>query len=263
VARRLTRSFVRSGTQMTTRHRPLLKEIAAKYGVPARIVIAVWGLESNYGRFSGVRPTIQALATLAWEGRRGAFFRGELMNALEIVDKGYIDLDALRGSWAGAMGQPQFMPSSYLTHAVDFDGDGRADIWTSLPDVFASMANYLKNSGWQAGERWGREVRVSKAAMTRIDRSVAMRTGNCRAVREMTVARPLSAWKTLGVTLADGRPLPRADMAASLVRGEKRHFLVYGNYQALLAYNCSHSYAVTVGLMADKIALSQKAERRR
>jgi len=222
------------------------------------MMVSIWGLESNYGAFTGTYPTIASLATLAYDGRR-PLFRTELFEALRIVDQGRATAADLKGSWAGAMGQPQFMPSSYLTHAVDFDGDGRADIWTSLPDVFASMANYLRNSGWQAGERWGREVRVSKAAMTRIDRSVEMRTGSCRAVREMTVARPLSAWKKLGVTLADGRPLPAADLSASLVRGEKRNFLVYGNYQALLAYNCSHSYAITVGLMADRIGASQKA----
>jgi peptidoglycan lytic transglycosylase B len=259
VTQRLTPSRVEKGRALAGTHGDLLARIEKTYGLGAPMMVSIWGLESNYGAFTGTYPTIASLATLAYDGRR-PLFRAELFEALRIVDQGRATAAELKGSWAGAMGQPQFMPSSYLTHAVDFDGDGHADIWTSLPDVFASMANYLKNSGWQAGERWGREVRVSKAAMTRIDRSVEMRTGGCRAVREMTVARPLSAWKTLGVTLANGRPLPTADLSASLVRGEKRYFLVYGNYQALLAYNCSHSYAITVGLMADKIALSQKAE---
>jgi len=262
VTQRLTPSRVEKGRALAGTHGDLLARIEKTYGLGAPMMVSIWGLESNYGAFTGTYPTIASLATLAYDGRR-PLFRTELFEALRIVDQGRATAAELKGSWAGAMGQPQFMPSSYLTHAVDFDGDGHADIWTSLPDVFASMANYLKNSGWQAGERWGREVRVSKAAMTRIDRSVEMRTGACRAVREMTVARPLSAWKTLGVTLADGRPLPAADLSASLVRGEKRYFLVYGNYQALLAYNCSHSYAITVGLMADKIALSQKAEVKR
>ena len=259
VTQRLTPSRVERGRSLAGTHGALLARIEKTYGLSAPMMVSIWGLESNYGTFTGTYPTIASLATLAYDGRR-PLFRTELFEALRIVDQGRATAAELKGSWAGAMGQPQFMPSSYLTHAVDFDGDGHADIWTSLPDVFASMANYLKNSGWQAGERWGREVRVSKAAMTRIDRSVEMRTGGCRAVREMTVARPLPAWKTLGVTLADGRPLPAADLSASLVRGEKRHFLVYGNYQALLAYNCSHSYAITVGMMADRIALSQKAE---
>ena len=259
VAQRLTPSRIEKGRALARTHADVLTRIEKTYGLSAPMMVSIWGLESNYGAFTGSYPTIAALATLAYDGRR-PLFRTELFEALKIVDQGRATAADLKGSWAGAMGQPQFMPSSYLTHAVDFDGDGRADIWTSLPDVFASMANYLKNSGWQAGERWGREVRISKAVMTRIDRSVDMRTGSCRAVREMTVARPLSAWKKLGVLLADGRPLPNADLSASLVRGEKRNFLVYGNYQALLAYNCSHSYAVTVGMLADKIGQSQKSK---
>ena len=253
VSQRLTASRVDKGRALAVTHRELLERIEKTYGLSAPTMVSIWGLESNYGSFTGSYPTIAALATLAYDGRR-PLFKTELFEALKIVDQGRATAAELRGSWAGAMGQPQFMPSSYLTHAVDFDGDGHANIWTSLPDVFASMANYLKNSGWASGERWGREVRVSKTAMTRIDRAVGMRTGSCRAVREMTVPQPLSAWKKYGVTLADGRPLPTADLSASLVRGEKRNFLVYGNYQALLAYNCSHSYAITVGLLADRIA---------
>ena len=259
VAQRLTASRVDKGRALAGTHSELLERIEKTYGLSAPMMVSIWGLESNYGSFTGSYPTIAALATLAYDGRR-PLFRAELFEALRIVDQGRATATELKGSWAGAMGQPQFMPSSYLTHAVDFDGDGHADIWTSLPDVFASMANYLKNSGWETGSRWGREVRVSKAAMTRIDRAVGMRSGGCRAVREMTVAQPLSAWKKHGVTLADGRPLPTADITASLVRGEKRNFLVYNNYQALLAYNCSHSYAITVGMLADRIGAEPPAK---
>ena len=151
------------------------------------------------------------------------------------------------------MGQPQFMPSSFLRHAVDFDGDGRANIWSSEADVFASMANYLRGAGWKAGERWGREVTIAAAAMAEVDRKVPMRTEGCRAVRAMTVARPLAAWQAMGVTLPAGVKLPAAPLDASLVRGQRRHFLAYGNYEALLDYNCSHPYAVSVGLLADRI----------
>jgi len=151
------------------------------------------------------------------------------------------------------MGQPQFMPSSYLKHAVDFDEDGRADIWNTQADVFASIANYLKNAGWMSGERWGREVRVSRATLDRIERQVPMRSSGCRAVREMTQARPLRAWAKLGVVQANGRPLPKADMDASLVRGVKQHFLVYRNYHALIDYNCSNSYAVSAGVLSDRV----------
>jgi membrane-bound lytic murein transglycosylase B len=124
-------------------HREALAAIAKKYGVSSSVLVAIWGMESNFGRFTGTRPTVPALATLAWEGRRRAFFTTEFINALQILDKGYIELDQMKGSWAGAMGQTQFMPSSYLAHAQDYDGDGRRDIWNTLPDVFASIANYM------------------------------------------------------------------------------------------------------------------------
>ena len=133
-----------------------------RYGVSPRLIVAIWGLESNFGKFTGVRPTIGALATLAWDPRRSTFFRGELLSAMEILDRGDIDVARMRGSWAGAMGQPQFMPSSYLKWAEDFDGDGRRDIWSTPSDVFASIANYLQAHGWKTGQTWGREVTISR-----------------------------------------------------------------------------------------------------
>ena len=253
---RLTAKRVETGRSLSKTHSELLERIEKTYGMSPPMMVSIWGIESNFGSFTGSYPTIAALATLAWDARR-PLFRNELFEALKIVDQGKVLSDTLKGSWAGAMGQPQFMPSSYRAHAVDFDADGHADIWSSLPDVFASMANYLKNSGWQTGERWGREVRITKTVMARIDRAVPMRTGTCRAVREMTVARPLTEWKKLGVTLAGGTALPSSTVTASLVRGQNRHFLVYRNYEALLAYNCSHSYAVTVGMLADRIAANR------
>jgi membrane-bound lytic murein transglycosylase B len=253
VAQRLTPRRIGTGREMLKSHAAVLARVEKAYGLAPHVMVAVWGLESNFGAFTGSYPTINALATLAWDARR-QLFRDELFVALKILDEGRARAEDLKGSWAGAMGQPQFMPSSYARHAVDFDADGRADIWTSLPDVFGSMANYLRNSGWREGERWGREVRISKATMARIDRSVAMRTSGCRAERTMTAARPLSEWAKLGVTLTGGRALPAAAVSASLVRGQSRHFLVYRNYEALLAYNCSHAYAVTVGLLGDRIA---------
>jgi len=160
----------------------------------------------------------------------------------------------MRGSWAGAMGQPQFMPSSYLRYAEDFDGDGRRNIWDSPSDVFASVANYLKGRGWVSDRRWGREVKVSSEAAGRIASDVPQRAGSCRATRDMTVALPLKEWQRLGVRLKDGRTLPSADQSASLVSGSSRHFLVYGNYDALLEYNCAHAYALSVALLADAFA---------
>lgn len=253
VSRRLTRSVIRNARQNATKHRTLLERVSKRYGVPARYIVGVWGLESNFGRFSGVRPTIQALATLAWEGRRGAFFRGELMDALTIVDKGYISLDRLRGSWAGAMGQAQFMPSSYLRWAEDFDDDGDRDIWQSHADIFASIANYLQEHGWARETTWGREVRLPAPGITMLREKVGMRAEGCRAEREMTHRLPLERWQALGVRTVDGRALPRASIDASLIHTGKRSFLVYRNYEALLEYNCAHAYALAVALLGDMI----------
>jgi membrane-bound lytic murein transglycosylase B len=252
LAQRLSRRTVATARQMATRHRPTLARVQETYGVPTSLMVAVWGLESNFGRFTGDYPTIQALATLAFDNRR-PLFRTELLAALTMLERGMVDPARMKGSWAGAMGQPQFMPSSFLANAVDFNRDGRIDIWSSTDDTFGSMANYLKNAGWKAGERWGREVRIGPQALNAIDRTVPMRTTGCRARRSMTEARPLAEWSSLGVTLADSRPLPSADLHASLVRGQKRYFLVYRNYDAILDYNCSHSYAVAAGLLADSV----------
>jgi membrane-bound lytic murein transglycosylase B len=252
LAQRLSRRTIATARERAAAHRTLLREVEREYGVPSEIMLAIWGLESNFGRFTGTYPIIRSLATLAWDNRR-ALFRSELFHALTMVDKGLVTPEVMKGSWAGAMGQPQFMPSSFLRHAVDFDRNGRIDIWASAADVFGSMANYLKNAGWQPGERWGREVSVSRAVMSRVDREVPMRSSGCRAIREMTTARPLNEWQELGVRLPNGQRLPRAEMEGSLVRGRQRHFLVYRNYEAILDYNCSNSYAIAAGLLADRI----------
>jgi membrane-bound lytic murein transglycosylase B len=252
--RRLPAREVRRARDMAMAHRADLQRAATRYGVPRAVIVAVWGLESNFGRFQGVRPTIATLATLAYDGRRQALFRDELLAALHILDSGEVEPDALKGSWAGAMGQTQFMPSSYLKWAVDADGNGRRDIWESRPDIFASIANYLKEHGWKPGERWGREVRLGDRAAERVAAEVPLRmAGACQAVRDMTEARPLSEWRALGVTRKDGTALPTADIAASLVRVDTHRFLVYGNYEALLAYNCAHTYALSVAVLADRI----------
>ncbi|MBA0088793.1 MAG: lytic murein transglycosylase [Acidobacteria bacterium Pan2503] len=250
IARRLRPATVRTGRQMLQRYRAVLRRVSNNYGVPAPVIVALWGMESNFGRLTGSEPTITVLATLAWDPRRGAFFRQELFDALDILNRGDIELSRMRGSWAGAMGQLQFMPSSYLKYAVDFDGDGRRDIWGSPADIFASIANYLKQHGWVRGRQWGREVKVPRSR----DLSVPRRETVCPAARDMTDALPLEEWRRLGVRLPGGRPLPRASFRASLVTGSSRCFLLYANYDALLAYNCSHAYALSVGLLADRIA---------
>jgi membrane-bound lytic murein transglycosylase B len=255
---RVSARVVRTARTKRSEHAAVLAKVSAKYGVPQSVLVAVWGLESNFGRFSGVRPTIQTLATLAYDPRRSAMFREELFDALKILDSGDVEPSALRGSWAGALGQPQFMPSSFLLYAQDFDGDGRRDIWKSTPDVFASIGNYLAEKGWSRTETWGREVRVPEATLQAVAQTAPFRTDGCLGRRQMTVPMPLAEWKKLGVRTRTGGPLPATDITASLISGEKRHFLVYPNYHALLDYNCVNAYALSVGLLADASGTGSK-----
>jgi membrane-bound lytic murein transglycosylase B len=250
--RRLTRRTIRTAQQMHAEHHKLLSAVGSKYGVQPRIITAVWGLESNFGRFAGVRPTIPALATLAYDPRRATLFRKELFSALEIVNRGDIELERLRGSWAGALGQPQFMPSTYLEFAQDFDGDGRRDIWASRADVFASVAHYLKEHGWSDTLTWGREVKLSKAARAKVA-ALPRRPEGCRAERALTKPIPLKEWSRLGVRTTAGTALPAGAIDASMVTDGARYFLVYKNYEALLAYNCATSYAISIGMLSDRL----------
>jgi membrane-bound lytic murein transglycosylase B len=256
---RLTPAMIRNGRTMARQHATLLGRIEKAYGVPRRFLLAIWGIESRYGKLMGRTPEFQALATLAWEPRRAEFFRGELFNALMMVDRGYIDARTMTGSWAGAMGQTQFMPSSYLQYAVDFDRNGHRDIWKSTPDALASIANYLKGYGWVAGEAWGREVRVPDDALAIIRDTIPKRAEGCYAIRNMTERLPLSRWTALGVVSIDGRPLPASEMAAGLVDVGERRFLVYANYDAILGYNCAHYYALSAVLLGEEIANTKPA----
>jgi len=252
---RITRTVVNRGRAQAKENRTLLSRIEGEYGVQRRFVLSIWGMESRFGRVTGREPIFRALATLAWEPRRASFFRGELFDALTMVQRKHIEAKSMTGSWAGAMGQTQFMPSSYLKYAVDFDKDGRRDIWKSVPDALASIANYLKGYGWQKGETWGREVKVSDKARERIiEAGIEMRKEGCFAIRNMTEPKKLSEWTKLGVVRANGTPLPKAAMDASLVTtGDNHTFLVYKNYEALLGYNCAHYYALSVAMLADRL----------
>jgi membrane-bound lytic murein transglycosylase B len=250
---RVTPAFLRRGRDMARQHRQLLGRIENAYDVQRRFILAIWGIETQYGRVTGNTPIFQALATLAWEPRRADFFRGELFDALTIVQKGHIEASRMTGSWAGAMGQPQFMPSSYLKFAEDFDRDGRRDIWRSTDDALASIANYLEEWGWDNEYTWGREVRITPPVRERIEKETTKRTEGCFAMRNMTERIPLSDWQKLGVRTVTGRALPTADVNAGLVTTDTRTFLVYENYDAILRYNCAHYYALTVALAADQI----------
>jgi lytic murein transglycosylase len=214
---------------------------AARYGVPPSIVVAIWGIESNFGGNYGNIPTIDALATLGFEGRREDWARGQLLAALKILQSGDIDRAHMIGSWAGAMGQTQFLPSVFLASAVDADGDGRRDIWGSMADVMASTANFLARSGWLAGQPWGAEVRLPPG----------FDVGRADADRQ-----PSAQWAAEGVRSIDGAPLPAfADGSILLPAGARGPaFLVGPNFRAILRYNNSSSYALAVGLLAQRLA---------
>jgi membrane-bound lytic murein transglycosylase B len=249
---RLTPVMINRGKELLVHHKTLLARAEKEFGIQPRFLVAFWGIESRYGRVQGSTPVFQALATLAWEPRRATYFRGELYNALTMVQRKHIDAATMTGSWAGAMGQTQFMPSSYLRFAVDFDGDDRRDIWKSTPDALASMANYLKGFGWKNDETWGREVTISDDAQAAIA-TIPKRTEGCYATRNMSERRPLAEWQKLGVRKTDGGALPAVDIEAGLVDVGERKFLVYSNYDAIIGYNCAHYYALTVGLLADRL----------
>ncbi len=238
----LSATRIERGRRLYREHQTLLERVAADYGVQARMIVALWGVESTYGSFHGDFPVIGALATLAYDGRRAGFFRGELIQALKIVDHGDVTAAGMTGSWAGAMGQNQFMPSSYQAYAVDYDHDGRRDIWTSLPDVFASIANYLAKAGWNDRRTWGRKVSLPAS----VDGELA----------SLQIRKPLPQWQALGVRQADGSDLPRVALSASLLRtdgGQGPAYLVYDNFRALMAWNRSTYFALTVGELADLI----------
>lgn len=247
IERVVTPARIERGQARMAENALLLEEVSRRYGVPARFIVALWGIETGYGRNTGGFPVIGALATLAYDGRRSAFFRGELIDALRIIEQGHVTADAMQGSWAGAMGQNQFMPSSFHAFAVDQDGDGKRDIWSSLPDVFASTANYLARSGWSFNETWGREVRLPAD----FDRSLI----------GADERKPLSEWAALGLRRADGGELPTADLDAALISGNKDgsgpYFLVYDNFRVLLKWNRSTYFALAVGRLADAIQAAQ------
>ncbi len=240
---RVTEQRVERGRRLLDEHRDLLERVYREYGVPPRYLVAFWGMETNYGAFFGRMPVLDSLATLACDERRSAFFTEQLVAALQIIDEGAISPRRMEGSWAGAMGHVQFMPSVFLQYAVDYDGDGRRDLWGSLPDAMASAANYLSSIGWESGWRWGREVQLPDGFPYEL-------AGHDRE-------RPLSEWRELGVSDAWGRTLPGGDTKAALLvpsGHEGPAFLVYPNFHVIMQWNRSQYYALAVGRMADRLA---------
>ena len=253
--KRVTDWRINNGRQRLERHSAMLNRVSEHYGVSPRVIVAIWGIETNFGGFTGGTDVIRALVTLAYDPRRATYFRGELMSALQILEEGHISPAAMKGSWAGAMGQSQFMPSSFRDYAVDFNGDGRRDIWGTEADVFASIANYLAAAGWREGERWGREVKVPADYHERAEQWQQVDVAHsCSVLRRHTVQMPVDEWQKIGVRQLDGSDLPPSDIPASIVFPDGRDgqaFLTYPNFRAILRYNCANNYALAVARLAD------------
>lgn len=240
--RRVTPARIDEGRRQLEQQRALLAEIQRRYGIPPHILVALWGLETNYGGHLGDYPVPATLATLAFEPRRSQFFREQLFDALAILEAGHITPEAMMGSWAGAMGHLQFMPSTFIGYAVDADGDGRKDLWRSLPDAFASAANYLRRLGWRSDQIWGLEVRLPEGFDWELAR--------------LDLTKPVDAWSAMGVRQADGSPLPRSELAGTIVVPQCHKgpvFLVYPNFNLIMNWNRSLSYALAVGHLADRL----------
>lgn len=254
LARQVDAARINGGTAGANRMAAPLAAAQARTGVPAEIMTAIWGLESAYGKVTGNFDVPTSLATLAWDGRRAKLFTGELDAALEIITRGLAPRSALTGSWAGAMGQPQFLPSSYLSHAVDGDGDGRADIWNSSADALASIGNYLQKKGWKRGLSWGNVVTVppgfDRAAIVNPDKPKTC----VRPLERHSRWMPVGDWKAKGLTSA--APFPADDVMATLIEPdgpEGRAYLATANYRVIMEYNCSNFYALSVALLGDAI----------
>jgi membrane-bound lytic murein transglycosylase B len=247
VGKRVTDRQVGKGQGMREEWRQTLAAVSSRYGVQAEVMLAIWGIETNYGGYMGGINSVHALATLAYSGYRADYFGSELITALDIIEGGHVRSKNMVGSWAGAMGHPQFMPSSFMTYAVDFKGDGHKDIWGSVPDALASIGNYLKSFGWRAGETWGYEVKLP-------------RDFNYQNVWS-GLSATLGDWNGVGVVRASGKPFPRPSDAARLympMGGNGPVFAVLPNFDVIKRYNNSDSYALAVGHLADRI-LGSKA----
>ncbi|WP_343598199.1 lytic murein transglycosylase [Acinetobacter sp.] len=237
---------VRDGQQKIAQYRSVLNQVSQTYGVPAETVVAVWGVESNYGNISGKYPLLQSLGTLSCEGRRQSYFRTEFFAAMRILQRGDLTEEQMKGSWAGAFGHTQFMPSTYERLAVDFDGDGRRDLVSSVPDALASTANFLKKAGWQTGMPWGFEVKIPQGM------SVA---GESRRNK-----KPLSYWIAQGLTRADGSTIVQGNLTTTTPAGlmmpagaNGPSFLVFKNFDAIYGYNAAESYALAIAHLSDRL----------
>lgn len=235
---------VNQAVEKLIEHKAILEEIGKKYGVQPRFIVALWGNESNFGRIQGSFDVLSALSSLAYEGRREALFKKQFMAALTILAQGHTTVSAFKGSWAGAMGQSQFMPTSFLTYAVDYDGDGKKDIWGTPADVFASIAHFLSSEGWRGEHTWGRQVKVFQ--------NDALNQAGLSKNHYQSLAK----WQQAGVRRYDGSALPEVDIKASLIMPDGpdgRIYLVYNNFHTLMKWNRSSYFGVSVGYLSDRI----------
>ena len=237
-------------------NKDILEQVAKEFGVQARFIVALWGLESNFGTIQGGHNVISSLVTLAFDGRREALYKRQLWAALDILKSGHITLDKFKGSWAGAMGQTQFMPTSFNAYAIDYNNDGRKDIWTTKEDAFASIANYLKQEGWNDSLTWGRQVMLPD----NFDNKYILVRGTKTRKQWLEYwndsERSLDEWQALGVRRSDGTALPNVDVRAALVMPDDingRMFLAYDNYKVLMHWNRSYYFATSVGYLSDRI----------
>lgn len=252
------------GAQALVDNAESLQAAADKYGVQPRFIAAIWGVETNYGTVPLTYSVFDATATLAYDKRRGPRFRRELFAALEILDRGMTTFDKLKGSWAGAMGQSQFMPESYLRYAVDMDGDGEHDIWDNKADVQGSIANYLKSFGWRNDQTWGRKVKVpagGEDAIAGKQEDGLTPDRQCKSFKSMGIWRDLQDWQAMGVRRIDGSDLPNVSIPAAFIAGDEgdgEGYLVYRNFCSIMRYNPSFKYALSVGLLSDAINAGAK-----
>ena len=233
---------INTGRKLLAKHREFLDELSREYGIPGQYLVSFWGMESNFGRHVGKMSILDTLATLSCDTRRSTFFTGELFSALQLMDRYQFSVSDMEGSWAGAIGQTQFLPSVYLKYGVDGDNDQRVDLWNSEKDALKSAAYFLQQLGWKPGLRWGREVQLPEAFPYELAGS--------------QTPRPLQEWKKLGVRQANGSPLPSADVEAALlvpVGADGPKFLVYDNFDVIMKWNRSQFYALSVGVLADRI----------
>lgn len=249
--KRVTNWRITKGRKLLVEHKQLLDSLNRKYGIPPHYLVSFWGLETNFGQYKGKMPIIGSLATLACDQRRRAFFTKELMQALKLIDRETLDHKAMVGSWAGAMGHTQFMPSAYIKFAVDGDNDGTIDLWNSIPDALTSAANFLQGLGWTPGYRWGREVKLP----ANFDYSLIGRS----------TRQSLQQWSNMGVKKPDGGSVGTLDIAASVLLPTGHQgpaFLIYENFGVIMKWNFSEFYAIAVGYLADQLVGGPKLKQK-